>query len=234
MGGWPDTYHTHVWPEQRNLQAMAASAARSRSASSKTMKGAFPPSSMLTFFMVSAASRVSILPTPVEPVKLSFLMMGFVASSVAAARSLVVTTWSVRGGMPASTARRTSARHVNGVSDGGLMTTAQPTASAGATLRVIMAAGKFHGVMIAHVPTGCLSVSTVVCGVDDGIVSPYARGASSANHATKLAAYAISPRASASVFPFSSVRIVATGTAVSGRRRLGAQDRGAHGRPCWL
>lgn len=36
------------------------------------------------------------------------------------------------------------ARHVCGVSLGGLITQAQPAARAGPTLRVIMAAGKFH------------------------------------------------------------------------------------------
>lgn len=126
------------------------------------MNGALPPSSMLTFFIVPAASFVSIFPTPVDPVKLSFRINGFVASSVAASRSFVGTTWMTPAGMPTSTASFVSARQVNGVSDGGLMTTEQPTARAGATLRVIMAAGKFHGVMMAHVPTGCLSVRTVV------------------------------------------------------------------------
>jgi hypothetical protein len=33
-----------------------------------------------------------------------------------------------------------------------LITTVQPAASAGATLRVIMAFGKFHGVMMPHTP----------------------------------------------------------------------------------
>ena len=32
----------------------------------------------------------------------------------------------------------------------------QPAASAGATLRVIIAIGKFHGVMAAHTPIACL------------------------------------------------------------------------------
>jgi hypothetical protein len=41
-----------------------------------------------------------------------------------------------------------------------LITTGQPAASAGATLRVIMAMGKFQGVMAAHTPMGCLSTSS--------------------------------------------------------------------------
>ena len=68
------------------------------------------------------------------------------------------------------------------------MTTAQPAASAGATLRVIIAAGKFHGVMMPQTPTGSLVTCSEVFGVDDGIVWPYERVASSANHDMKLAA----------------------------------------------
>jgi hypothetical protein len=41
------------------------------------------------------------------------------------------------------------ARHENGVSGGGFMTAVQPAASAAPSLRVIMAEGKFHGVIIA-------------------------------------------------------------------------------------
>ena len=44
----------------------------------------------------------------------------------------------------------------SGVSPAGLLTTAQPTASAGAILRASMALGKFHGVIVAMTPTGCL------------------------------------------------------------------------------
>lgn len=92
------------------------------------------------------------------------------------------------GGRPASTASLVSARQVNGVSLGGLMTTAHPAAIAGPTFRVIMAAGKFHGVITPHTPTGSRRVINVVRGTEDGIVTPYARVASSANQEMKLAA----------------------------------------------
>jgi hypothetical protein len=67
------------------------------------------------------------------------------------------------------------------------MTTGQPAASAGATLRVIMASGKFQGVMAAHTPMGCLSTSRRRLLSNWGRVSPLTRLASSANHSTKLA-----------------------------------------------
>ena len=39
-------------------------------------------------------------------------------------------------------------------------------------MRVIMAAGKFQGVMSAATPTGCLTVSRRRPGVGDGMTSP--------------------------------------------------------------
>jgi hypothetical protein len=40
-----------------------------------------------------------------------------------------------------------------------LLTTVQPAASAGATLRVIIECGKFQGVIAAHTPTACLTTT---------------------------------------------------------------------------
>ena len=116
---------THVWPAFRYFEAMAPLTASSMSASSKTMKGALPPSSRDTFFTVSALARMSSLPTSVEPVKESLRTRGLPVSSRP---------------MPSA----------------GLITTVQPAANAGATLRVIMALGKFQGVIAATTPTGCL------------------------------------------------------------------------------
>lgn len=90
------------------------------------------------------------------------------------------------------------------------MTTEHPAASAGATFLVIMAAGKFQGVMMPHTPTGSRTVSKVVSGVEDGMVTPYDLVASSANQAMKLAAYTTSPLASENVLPFSSDKMVPT------------------------
>lgn len=136
------------------------------------MNRAFPPSSILTFFIVVAANLESILPTPVEPVKLSFFTLGFVANSLEASRFLVGTTCIIEGGIPASRASLAKASTVNGVSLGGLMTTEHPAANAGATFLVIRAAGKFHGVIIPQTPTGSLNVRRVVFLKDDGIVTP--------------------------------------------------------------
>lgn len=112
--------------------------------------------------------------------------------------------------MPASKASFVRAMAESGVSLEGLMTTAQPAANASAILRVIIAARKFHGVMILQTPTGSLKVITVVLAYEEGITSPYERMASSANYATEDAAYLTSPSASARGLPFSNERIAAT------------------------
>ena len=63
---------TQVCPAFRNLQSIAPSTAASRSASSKTMNGALPPNSNESFFTLAAHWRYKILPTSVEPVKVTF------------------------------------------------------------------------------------------------------------------------------------------------------------------
>ncbi|MNT55221.1 hypothetical protein D3C72_1924400 [compost metagenome] len=72
---------TQVWPALRYLEASAPATAASRSASSNTMKGALPPSSRESRFMVSAHWRISSLPMRVEPVKESLRTLGLRHSS---------------------------------------------------------------------------------------------------------------------------------------------------------
>ena len=67
------------------------------------------------------------------------------------------------------------------------MTTVQPAASAGATLRVIIAFGKFHGVMMPQTPTGSFITRMRRSRDGAGIMWPLMRRASSANHLTKEA-----------------------------------------------
>ena len=179
---------TQVWPVLRYLLAMAPATAASRSASSKTMKGALPPSSSDTFFIVPAHWAISCLPISVEPVKDSLRTRASPVSTPPMARAEPVTTLNTPFGMPARSASSASARAVNGVWLAGLHTTVQPAASAGATLRVIIAAGKFQGVMAATTPTGWRSTRMRLSAWWPGMTSPYMRLASSANHSTKEAA----------------------------------------------
>ena len=58
-------------------------------------------------------------------------------------------------GMPARSARTPMTKAESGVSAAGRATKEQPAANAGAALRVIIAFGKFHGVIDAATPIGC-------------------------------------------------------------------------------
>ncbi len=169
---------------------MAPSTAESMSASSNTMKGALPPSSSDIFLTVGALCAIRMRPTSVEPVKLRWRTTSLAQITLPTAIELslsAVIMLSTPGGMPARMASSAAASAVSGVSSAGLIRTVQPAASAGATLRVIMASGKFHGVMAAHTPIGCFSTSRRRLLSNCGRVSPLTRLASSANHSTKLA-----------------------------------------------
>ena len=63
-------------------------------------------------------------------------------------------------GRPASSRIWAIASIDSGVCCAGLITEVQPAASAGPTLRVPIAIGKFQGVIISEGPTGCFITST--------------------------------------------------------------------------
>ena len=69
--------------------------------------------------------------------------------------SVPITILNTPAGIPALSAKYPRASAERGVRVGGLKTTEQPTAIAGATFLVIMAFGKFHGVIAPTTPTGC-------------------------------------------------------------------------------
>ena len=76
------------------------------------------------------------------------------------------------GGIPARSASTASASAENGVWLAGRITPVQPAAQPGPALRVIIAEGKFHGVIAANTPIGSFSTRMrrplPVC----GMVSP--------------------------------------------------------------
>jgi hypothetical protein len=161
-----------VCPELRNLQRIAPATAWSRSASSKTMKGALPPSSSETFFRVFAHSAISIFPIAVEPVKPSLRTSGLDVISAPIGAASPVTTENTPPGIPASSPSTVTARAESGVWLAGFITIVQPAARAGAALRVTIAAGKFQGVIPAVTPIGCLRTTMRRSALGVGIVSP--------------------------------------------------------------
>jgi hypothetical protein len=64
------------------------------------------------------------------------------------------TRLSTPGGKPASSSSSNSSTADSGVCSAGLSTTVLPAATAGASLRVTIDEGKFHGVMHATTPRG--------------------------------------------------------------------------------
>src|SRR5262245_832935 len=101
-------------------------------------------------------------PTWVEPVKVSLRTIGESQSALPTAIDWVSSAgrmFNTPGGKPARWESSASASADRGVCSAGLITTVQPAASAGATLRVIMAFGKFQGVIAAQTPIGSLKTN---------------------------------------------------------------------------
>ena len=120
---------------------------------------------------------MSFQPTAAEPVKVITATSGwsFQAGTICSGRP--VTTFSQPSGRPASARVSASRPADRGVRSDGLRTTAQPAASAGATLCMTRLRGKLNGVMAATTPNGCgivkpsgvtPGVSSSNCTVSDG------------------------------------------------------------------
>ncbi len=94
----------------------------------------------------------------------SLRTVGFDVSSAPISFADPVITLSTPLGTPARSASSANASAENGVCVAGLITTVQPAASAGPALRVIIASGKFHGVMQATTPIGSLTTTIRLSG----------------------------------------------------------------------
>src|SRR3989454_268185 len=121
--------HTCPWLNQ--IASTTPSTTLSRSASSNTMKGLFPPSSSDSFLPEPAVALRMIRPTSVEPVKAILSTSGCITSS-SPVRPSPVTTFNTPGGSPAWCAISAKHRAVSGVNSAGLSTTVFPAASPGA------------------------------------------------------------------------------------------------------
>ena len=117
-----------------------------------------------------------------EPVKVSLRSRwSRMSGSQTAPECEVVTTLTTPAGTPTSSRSAASASMLRGVSWAGLTTMVQPAAIAGPILRVPMASGKFHGVIISVGPTGCFMVSSREAPLGATEYRPWMRTASSAN-----------------------------------------------------
>ena len=186
---WNRLADVQASPTLRIFASIAPSTAASRSASSKTMNGALPPSSIDIFRTCSAPDFMSSRPTSVDPVKDSLRSRGSLMSgSIVLPLDFAVTTFSAPPGRPASSRIFASMNMESGVCLAGLMTDVQPAAMAGPILRVPMAMGKFQGVMNRQGPTGWRMTMTRPVPLSLTLKDPSMRSASPANQLKKSAA----------------------------------------------
>src|SRR3954469_22390352 len=131
-----------------------ASSARSRSASSNTITGFFPPSSKCTRFRVGAPCAMIAEPVALSPTKPIALMAECSVSALPASSPMPCTVLSTPSGRPACFTNFAKRSAVTGDHSAGLCTTVQPAASAGAIFQVDSMNGVFHGVMTPTGPIG--------------------------------------------------------------------------------
>ena len=137
------------------------------------MNGALPPSSSDSFLTVPAHCSISNLPTSVEPVKVSLRTIGFevISPPISLDAAGDAGEDALRhAGALGQLAQAPAPRTASAVA--GFSTIVQPAASAGPALRVIIAAGKFHGVIAAQTPIGSLITTMRLSAACAGIVSP--------------------------------------------------------------
>ena len=134
-----------TWPELNIPPQAAALAARSMSASRRTIIGSLPPSSRLTGVSVSAARAITLRPVRSEPVN----WMKSTLSTRAPPVSPIPWTTSKTSGPPISCFQASTTSAIpSGVNSEGLMTTAAPAISAGIASPSERIRGKFQGLMI--------------------------------------------------------------------------------------
>ena len=113
-------------------------AARSRSASARTIMGSLPPSSSETGVRVWAARSMTFRPVRVEPVNITMSTWSIRTAPVS---PVPTATWKTPSGRPHSCSPRSNKRDVSGVTSDGLTTTVFPAASAGMASPTLLTSG---------------------------------------------------------------------------------------------
>ncbi|MPM66562.1 hypothetical protein SDC9_113472 [bioreactor metagenome] len=165
-----------TWPVLITREALIEATARSRSASSRTMAGALPPSSRFTLVTFLLAAAMIADPTGTEPVKLTISTRGSadICSPIAPDPASMLNT---PLGSPTSAATFANSKALIGVTDAGLITHVLPVTKAGASLRAMRKNGKFHGRMPTATPRGLRSTKIDSFGRAEFITEPSMRSA---------------------------------------------------------
>ena len=191
------------WPVEKNPLFNALFTATSRSASSNTTNGFFPPISNWNFAIRDRQAVAIFWPVPTEPVKLMASTRESSSSTAPTSEPRPMTRLKTPLGKPARIRMSASAHADPGTSSAGFITTVLPKANAGANFQAGIAMGKFQGVIKPTTPTASRVTSTPTPGRTEGITSPPTRKASPAKNLKILPARATSPIASGSVLPSS-------------------------------
>ncbi len=117
------------------------------------MRGDLPPASITTCLSEAPAEAAIFLPMSELPVKAT-AATSRCSTNAAPTSAPPFTTLTMPAGIPASDASRASSSAVTGVCGEGLMTTALPAASAGATFQLVSEKGPLNGARIATTPYG--------------------------------------------------------------------------------
>ena len=122
------------WPWLKNTAPCVPASADSRSASSKTMLGDFPPSSSDTRFRFPFAASAIFWPVVCSPVNVILSTSVCAASGAPAVSPKPVITFTTPGGNPTSVISSARRSAESGVCSAGLRTTVFPAARAGPSL----------------------------------------------------------------------------------------------------
>src|SRR5699024_1777156 len=159
-------------PELITLDSTIDFTARSISASFKTIAGALPPNSKLTFVIFLLADSITLLPEFSDPVIETIPTFGLEASSSPIFLPRPVTKLNTPLGKFTSSTNFVKNIALFGDSPLGLITAVFPVIKAGAIFLAIKKNGKFHGRIPVVTPIALLKSKIVSFGRSLGIISP--------------------------------------------------------------
>ena len=145
----------HTCPERCMAPPTTRGTTVARSASSRAIAADLPPSSRDTGLTCSPHRLMIRLPAAVDPVNATLSAPGWVTRCSPTSRP-PGTTLTTPAGTPASSRASARMKLLSGASGGGLITTVQPAASAGAVFQAARVTGAFQGTIAATTPTGSL------------------------------------------------------------------------------
>src|SRR5215467_8511148 len=193
-----------LWPAHMKEASRAASAARSRSASSRITIGPLPPSSRS--WVLPAARAATLAPVATDPMKPTPCTPGWPATASPTTGPGPGRKLNTPAGRPAAVMVSASSAQQAEVVGAGTQITTLPAARAGANSSAPIVYGQFHGLITPTTPSGTRRFSTRRAASVEGGAAPASRLASSAAIVKYPASSVTSSRSSARARARSSAR----------------------------